>query len=200
MIERSAIAAFYKAFGSGNQGQIESAQRVLGIVIEEKNKGMYDPTLDEVQTLVPGLPPTTIVDFSPHAHTPPTTTAQKETPPEKLVFHDGDLTYHRDQRELVIDGNTLSLTRAQHELLYLLISNADTPFRREEMFYAICPRVEGFTFKPQQTRALDMHIARLRKKIDPPNTPGKASRIQTLRGLGYAWRGRSLLQEHPSEA
>ena len=74
-------------------------------------------------------------------------------------------------RYLVINSNTklvsvrgrqVKLTRKEFEILYLLASNQDKLFSREEILDLIW-KEEAYVFE----RTVDSHIARLRKKISP---------------------------------
>ena len=91
---------------------------------------------------------------------------------------------HSDQtNELVIDvegyailfnDKRIVLPKKEFELLHLLGSKPDKVFRREE----ILEKVWGSSFKPKDSRSLDVHIRMLRKKLDE-------TFITTIRGVGY---------------
>ncbi|MBO0732161.1 MAG: winged helix-turn-helix transcriptional regulator, partial [Acidimicrobiaceae bacterium] len=71
----------------------------------------------------------------------------------------------------------VSLPLKEFELLELLMSNAGRVLTRETLIDRVWgPHYVG------DTKTLDVHVKRLRAKIDDPGSP---SRITTIRGLGY---------------
>ncbi|MDO5716248.1 MAG: response regulator transcription factor [Tissierellia bacterium] len=80
-------------------------------------------------------------------------------------------------REVYVDGELISLTYKEFELLHYLLMNQGRVLSREQMM----SKVWGFDFEGE-SRTVDVHIAVLRQKI------GKyARRIQTIRNIGYKW-------------
>lgn len=77
-----------------------------------------------------------------------------------------------------IDGQTLSLTKKELELLYTLAANKDTLFSREKLL----SRLWGYDYYGD-CRAVDSHIKRLRAKLDAFEHPEWT--IKTVWGLGY---------------
>lgn len=85
-----------------------------------------------------------------------------------------------DQHEVVIRGETMTLPLKEFELLHLLLANAGRVLPRETLI----DRVWGTDYVGD-TKTLDVHIKRLRSKIeDDPSSP---VRIVTIRGLGYKY-------------
>jgi len=92
----------------------------------------------------------------------------------------GDVALDPDQHEVVIRGETLTLPLKEFELLHLLLANAGRVLPRETLI----DRVWGTDYVGD-TKTLDVHIKRLRSKIeDDPSSP---VRIVTIRGLGYKY-------------
>lgn len=92
----------------------------------------------------------------------------------------GDVQLDPDQHEVVIRGERVSLPLKEFELLHILLANAGRVLPRETLI----DRVWGNDYVGD-TKTLDVHIKRLRAKIeDDPGTPNK---IVTIRGLGYKY-------------
>ena len=92
----------------------------------------------------------------------------------------GDVALDPDQHEVVIRGETMTLPLKEFELLHLLLANAGRVLPRETLI----DRGWGTDYVGD-TKTLDVHIKRLRSKIeDDPSSP---VRIVTIRGLGYKY-------------
>ena len=88
----------------------------------------------------------------------------------------GSFIYNIKDGNLENDGVKIDLTRSEKDLLSALANQAEEPKSREEL--AIAMNVDAL-----QSRAVDVQITRLRKKIETdPKTPRY---ILTIRGLGY---------------
>ncbi len=82
------------------------------------------------------------------------------------------------QHRVEIDGEEVNLPLKEFELLHLLLANAGRVLPRETLI----DRVWGTDYVGD-TKTLDVHIKRLRGKVEPD--PTNPSRIVTIRGLGY---------------
>jgi len=77
-------------------------------------------------------------------------------------------------------GQALSFTRREVEILQYLKANSERPVSREELL----TRVWGYARNLQlETRTVDIHIAKLRRKIEPD--PAHPRYLLTVRGAGY---------------
>jgi len=83
-----------------------------------------------------------------------------------------------DRHQLVVQGNPVSLPLKEFELLELLMLNAGRVLTRGQ----IIDRVWGSDYFGD-TKTLDVHIKRLRSKIE--DHPSEPTMIVTVRGLGY---------------
>jgi len=83
-----------------------------------------------------------------------------------------------DRHQLVVQGNPVSLPLKEFELLELLMLNAGRVLTRGQ----IIDRVWGSDYFGD-TKTLDVHIKRLRSKIE--DSPSEPTMIVTVRGLGY---------------
>jgi two-component system, OmpR family, response regulator RegX3 len=90
----------------------------------------------------------------------------------------GEVILDPDQHKVLVRGVEVSMPLKEFELLHLLLANAGRVLPRETLI----DRVWGTDYVGD-TKTLDVHIKRLRAKVeDDPATP---SRIVTIRGLGY---------------
>ena len=80
------------------------------------------------------------------------------------------------------DGARVELTEIEFRLLRHLVINASRPMTRDELWSAAC----GKPWQPYD-RNLDVHIAHLRRKIEPVS--GARELIQSVRGVGYVFSG-----------
>lgn len=90
----------------------------------------------------------------------------------------GEIVIDTHRREVVVAGRPVELTPKEFDLLIALAARPGELLRREELLQEVWGYGEGVT-----TRTLDVHIGRLRRKIDDQNTP--TSRIITVPRVGY---------------
>jgi two-component system response regulator RegX3 len=74
----------------------------------------------------------------------------------------------------------LSFTRREMEVLQYLAANAGRPVPREELLSKVWGYARNLDI---ETRTVDIHIAKLRRKIEPD--PGTPRYLVTVRGAGY---------------
>ncbi len=103
-------------------------------------------------------------------------TNRDETP--SSVLEVGDIALDRDRHEVSISGEPVQLPLKEFQLLGLLMENAGIVVTRQTLI----DRVWGYDYVGD-TKTLDVHIKRLRAKVEP--TPDNPERIVTIRGLGY---------------
>ena len=110
--------------------------------------------------------------------------AEEDEAPEAAVVERpgpvvvGDVSLNTDRHEVTVRGEILDLPLKEFDLLAILIQNAGRVLPRE----VLIEKVWGIDYEGD-TKTLDVHIKRLRTKIESdPKTP---SRIITIRGLGY---------------
>jgi two-component system, OmpR family, response regulator RegX3 len=92
----------------------------------------------------------------------------------------GDVSVDTERHEVVVRGEQVSLPLKEFELLTLLIENAGRVLSRDTLI----DRVWGHDYVGD-TKTLDVHIKRLRVKIE--QEPSHPTRIVTIRGLGYKY-------------
>jgi len=92
----------------------------------------------------------------------------------------GDVSLDPERHEVLIRGAEVQLPLKEFELLELLLANAGRVLSRDTLI----DRVWGTDYVGD-TKTLDVHIKRLRAKVE--TDPSKPSRIVTIRGLGYKY-------------
>ena len=100
----------------------------------------------------------------------------KRTQPESAVYERGDLRVNFETREVWRNGNPVSLTTLEFNLLKTLIDAGRAAMSREELLGAVW----GYHYTGE-TRTVDVHVQRLRGKIG-------ADRIETIIRYGYRFR------------
>ncbi|POM14591.1 two component transcriptional regulator [Burkholderia cepacia] len=80
-------------------------------------------------------------------------------------------------RKVFRDGDEIALLPTEYRVLEYMMRNAGQTITRTMLFEAVW----GYHFDPG-TNLIEVHMGRLRKKIDPPDAK---QMIQTVRGAGY---------------
>ena len=93
-------------------------------------------------------------------------------------FHYGRVSMDLARHEVTVDGVLAHLPRKEFDLLALLMKNAGMVLTRQ----VLIDRVWGFDYVGD-TKTLDVHIKRLRAKIEVD--PAEPDLLHTVRGVGY---------------
>ncbi|GAM68869.1 response regulator [Vibrio sp. JCM 19236] len=101
----------------------------------------------------------------------PTQTAQTSQ------LSNGHLEIDLLSQQVLVDGQSVNLQAKEFKLLRYLVEHAGQVVTRSLLFEAVW----DYNFDPQ-TNVIDVHIARLRKKLE---VEGKPNLIETVRGAGY---------------
>lgn len=102
--------------------------------------------------------------------------SRKET--VSAVIEKGDIRLDCDSRRLFILGNEINLTGREFELLELLVKNENKVYSREKLLEIVW----GKDY-PGDVRTVDVHVRRLREKIE--NNPSEPKYVHTKWGVGY---------------
>ena len=94
------------------------------------------------------------------------------------VIEKKGLKIETESRRVYINGNEVSLTAKEFELVLLLVSNPNKVYSRDELLKEIW----GATY-PGDARTVDVHVRRLREKIEAH--PADPEYIHTKWGVGY---------------
>lgn len=108
---------------------------------------------------------------------------QKEEEPQEL-YRIGCLYVDPEKHIIKVNGERISLTLKEYEMLMLLLRNRELVLTRDQFLN----QVWGYSFDGEN-RTVDVHIRTLRQKL------GDAGKhIRTIRGIGYKF------EEQPDEA
>lgn len=99
-----------------------------------------------------------------------------EEEPENLLSYEG-LVIDQERKAVIVDGESVALTKTEFELLLLLLSHRGQVFSRQEMLELVWP--DGVIVSD---RTVDVNITRMRKKIGP-----YSHYIVTRQGFGYCF-------------
>ena len=92
----------------------------------------------------------------------------------------GDIQIDTENLSGTSSSESLSFTRREVELLSYLAQNTDRAISRDELL----TKVWGYDRNLDiETRTIDIHIAKLRRKIEAD--PKEPARLVTVRGAGY---------------
>lgn len=99
---------------------------------------------------------------------------------EKLLVK-GDMKLDRDSRRVVVGEKEINLTAKEFDLLELLAVNQNKVYSRENLLNIVW----GYEY-PGDARTVDVHIRRLREKIEPH--PSEPKYVHTKWGVGYYFK------------
>jgi two-component system response regulator RegX3 len=100
------------------------------------------------------------------------------SPPAQDVLEAGGVRLDRSRREVSLDGELVALSRKEFDLLALLMSHAGQVVTREQ-----CIDRLWWDQELADTRTLDTHMKRLRRKIE--RSPANPAHLVTVRGVGF---------------
>ena len=98
------------------------------------------------------------------------------------VIKKGDMQIDCESRRVVIGDREINLTAKEFDLLELLAMNPNKVYSRENLLNIVW----GYEY-PGDARTVDVHIRRLREKIEA--NPSDPKYVYTKWGVGYYFRG-----------
>lgn len=101
---------------------------------------------------------------------------------QEQIIENGDLKLDLDSRRLFILGREINLTAREFEILELFVKNQNKVFSREKLLKLVW----GEDY-PGDVRTVDVHVRRLREKIEV--NPSEPKYVHTKWGVGYYYRG-----------
>ncbi len=93
----------------------------------------------------------------------------------------GDLKLDVDARRVMIKDNEVNLTAKEFDLLELLVNNPNKVYSREQLLSIVW----GYEY-PGDVRTVDVHVRRLREKIE--ENPKEPKYVNTKWGVGYYFK------------
>ena len=106
------------------------------------------------------------------------TAASQPRKEESKVIEAGDLKLDCESRRLFILGREVNLTAKEFDLLELLVNNPNKVYGRENLLNLVW----GYEY-PGDVRTVDVHVRRLREKIE--SNPSEPKYVHTKWGVGY---------------
>jgi DNA-binding response OmpR family regulator len=103
----------------------------------------------------------------------------EETPQKNITV--GEMTLDLDGRRVFIAGAEVNLTAKEFDLLELLVTNPNKVYSRESLLQIVW----GYEY-PGDVRTVDVHIRRLREKIE--TNPSEPKYVHTKWGVGYYFK------------
>lgn len=102
-------------------------------------------------------------------------------PADDAVIKSGDMTIDRDGRRVFIEEKEINLTAKEFDVLELLVLNPNKVYSREKLLTLVW----GADY-PGDVRTVDVHIRRLREKIE--KNPSEPRYVHTKWGVGYYFK------------
>lgn len=106
------------------------------------------------------------------------TNRKEESNSSQRVVEKGGMRLDCDGRRVYIEGREINLTAKEFEVLELLMKNPGKVYSRENLLKLVW----GNDY-PGDVRTVDVHIRRLREKIE--SVPGEPIYVRTKWGVGY---------------
>lgn len=97
------------------------------------------------------------------------------------ILVSGDITLDYNFRHIIINSRTIDLTSKEFDLMELFIKNPGKVYTRENLLDIAW----GFDY-PGDVRTVDVHVRRLREKIE--ENPAEPNYIKTKWGVGYYYK------------
>lgn len=109
------------------------------------------------------------------------TAASEPKEENSKVIESGDLKLECESRRLFVQGREINLTAKEFDLLELLVMNPNKVYSRENLLNLVW----GYEY-PGDVRTVDVHVRRLREKIEP--NPSEPKYVHTKWGVGYFYQ------------
>lgn len=107
--------------------------------------------------------------------------SKPEEKPDSDTIESGDIRIDTASRRIFIKDKEYNLTTKEFEMMLLLVNHPGKVYSRD----ALLKEVWGSDF-PGDARTVDVHIRRLREKIEP--NPSEPRYIHTKWGMGYFYQ------------
>ena len=106
------------------------------------------------------------------------TSPARQQAAQASVIEKGDLKLDCESRRLFINGTEISLTTREFELLEIMVKNENKVYSRENLLNLVWGKEY-----PGDVRTVDVHVRRLREKIE--TNPSEPKYVHTKWGVGY---------------
>jgi DNA-binding response OmpR family regulator len=105
-----------------------------------------------------------------------------EKPAPSNILEKNGMKIDKESRRVFIEGEEVNLTAKEFDVLELLAMNPDKVYNRDQLLNLVW----GADY-PGDARTVDVHIRRLREKIE--KTPSNPKYVFTKWGVGYYFKG-----------
>lgn len=107
--------------------------------------------------------------------------AHVEKEPNKRIIEVGDLKLELNSRRVFLKNTEINLTVKEFDMMELFVTHPGKVYSRDQLLDTIWGRDY-----PGDVRTVDVHVRRLREKIEP--NPGQPEYIHTKWGVGYYFK------------
>ena len=108
-------------------------------------------------------------------------TVSKNEKKQEQILEAGTMRINLDERRVYIEEEEMNLTSKEYDVLELLAKNANHVYSREKLLHLVW----GADY-PGDVRTVDVHIRRLREKIE--KNPSEPKFVHTKWGVGYYFK------------
>lgn len=109
------------------------------------------------------------------------TSAGRPKAEKASVIESGDLKMDCESRRLFVKDKEINLTAKEFDLLELLVTNPNKVYSRERLLNLVW----GYEY-PGDVRTVDVHVRRMREKIE--SNPSEPKYLHTKWGVGYYYQ------------
>ena len=109
------------------------------------------------------------------------TSSSKPKAEKSSVIENGDIRMDCESRRLFVKEKEINLTAKEFDLLELLVTNPNIVYSRERLLNIVW----GYEY-PGDVRTVDVHVRRMREKIE--SNPSEPKYLHTKWGVGYYYQ------------
>ncbi len=100
---------------------------------------------------------------------------------DRLILTSGEIRLEVESRRVFVSETEVNLTAKEFDLLELFLNHPNKVYSRENLLNVVW----GYDY-PGDVRTVDVHVRRLREKVEPD--PGEPTYIHTKWGVGYYYQ------------
>jgi DNA-binding response OmpR family regulator len=100
---------------------------------------------------------------------------------DNCIVVKGEMKIDKEGRSVKIGENEINLTAKEFDLLELLVTNPNKVYSREKLLNIVW----GYEY-PGDVRTVDVHVRRLREKVE--SNPSEPKYVYTKWGVGYFYK------------
>lgn len=112
-------------------------------------------------------------------------TGEQTVPAGSKILRHGALTLDPEKRTVAMDGTAVALTPSEYTLLFTLMKSPGRAYSRSDLLGSLYEHGESVV-----DRVVDVHIGKLRRKIEPDASQPRY--VETVHGIGYRFADRKI--------